>query len=53
MIFVWVGMPGFREGRVESRAKTGKMSFFQGNKAIVSVFSRRIEAPILHIRDPN
>ena len=32
IIFVWVGKPDLREGPVESRVKTGKLSFFQGNQ---------------------
>ena len=50
-----MGKPDFREGQVESRVKTEKkLSFFQGNQGQLFQFCPgRIEAPILHILDPN
>ena len=47
-------MPDFREGQVESRAKTGKLSFFQGNQRQLFQFCPgRIEALFVHILDPD
>ena len=49
-----MGKPDFREGQEKSRDKTEKLSFFEGNQR--KLFQRcpgRIEAPFLHVLDPN
>ena len=49
-----MGKPDFREGQGKSRVKTGRMSFFQGNQGkLFHFFPERLEAPFLHVLDPN
>ena len=48
IIFVWVGMPDFREQQVESKVKTGKkLSFFQQNQGhLFKICPGRLKAPL-------
>ena len=54
IIFVSVGSQILGRDRWKSRVKTGKTVIFQGNEGkLFQFFPGRIEAPLLHILDPN
>ena len=55
LIFVWVGMPDFREQQVESKVKTGKKTviFPAKSRTFVQNLPWKAKSPPSHIFDPN